>query len=667
MSCELRDDYASKVDNFVDTLVDWTGDKVEKGLDLSIKPLAKSVGVKMGEDSNWFKISEQQRKANEVINSFRTLKANIYDEASAIMEGLDTLSKEDNVDLIKALNGDAKPSDINPTLLPLYRRFRKIIDINAQKLVDAGILKDDDKIEHYLKRYYKAYVEDGVNKGGSLAYKKLQKRKDLTYDERIALGMIEDATFVISNTIAEQNILLQKAKVLQSLADKFGVDEAKEGYTKVSDESAKSGLKRYGALAGKYIPNEVKAEMDYVRLVDQELGFLENVVYPIIDHLKVNLTVKNPATHVYNIASNILLSGLNGDFLAVGKVLHMRAKNPEGFKSLVKTANKYGLNSYLDDFEKGDVVLTPDGKSTNVVSTIWKNLYMAKGTKAGDVTRNLYDWEDKIFKVAAFKKLLDKGVPEAEAYKQAVEVYVDYTTPLPAAVRVLDKSGVMPFLHYQYKSTPAVLKVMGKHIPRTILMATGAASLGITAFQNDDKEDKIPKWAKDKLNLLGIAEWVGFGNGWYLNAGRMIPGTKFEFEFGGIVDGIKSIVADGETPLGYKLYRKKEDDPDYSALEKYGLRALAMAENYFPSMTLGRYAQRGAQITLAEHGLAKPRKNYYDEDMTATELAGRALGVRKFNEEKELKKNTKKKTKKNKKKNKELSDFDKDIKKALEK
>ncbi len=619
-----------------DFAVDTVWNTVFAGLEASAKPLKMmfdAMGVKKKvTEANFFEVTPLQQEASEVVNNFRNLKAHIYDEAGAIMKGLDTLSKDDNVALIKALNGDMEARELKNTLVPFYEKFRAVIDKNAQDLVDAGILESKDKIEHYLKRYYKDYIDNDAITGGSVAYAKLKKRKDLTYDERIALGMVEDATFVIANTIAEQNVLLQKAKVLKALADKFGVDEEIDGYVLISDESATkgSGLKRFGALAGKYVPREVKAELDYSRIVSSEINALNDVIYPMIDHLKVNLTVKNPSTHIYNIASNVLLSGINGDMLAVGKVLYMRYKTPNKFKALLKKANKYGLNSYLDDFEQAHIELAPDGKKVNVVASIWKNLYMTQDSKLGKGVRKLYDWEDKIFKLGAFAKNLEQGMDEATAYKQAVDVYVDYSTPLPAGIRFVDKSGLMPFLHYQYKATPAVAKTMAKHPIRTMIMGTGVFMIGGSVFQNEDEDLYKPGWAEDKLNLLGVKEWIRLGNGWYINAGRMIPGTKFEFELGGIVKGTLGII-NGESPLGYDIGSDNNSD-----MENYGLRTLAMAENYLPSMTLGRYAQRLTHIGLGKAGMVEPKKNYYKEDMTVQETMLRAGGVRKFNEKKEL-------------------------------
>jgi hypothetical protein len=235
----------------------------------------------------------------------------------------------------------------------------------------------------------------------------------------------------------------------------------------------------------------------------------------------------------------------------------MKVKQPNKFKKLIDKANKYGLNSSLKDFESIDVHLTNKSK-VNVGLSIMKNLYLAQGSKAGDKIRKLYDWEDKIFKVAGFKRLLDEGVAESEAFSKASEVYVDYATPLPDFVRTIDKSGLFPFMHYVYKATPATLKVIAKNpikyaLFQTVLLGTGASSWLDNGSEDEDL--KKPKWAKNQANLFGVKEWVGFGNGWYLNLGRMIPAMKFgglDFSLDtgfGFVGGIVNI-ANGKTPLG---------------------------------------------------------------------------------------------------------------------
>ncbi len=648
----------------VDKKVEGARNGIMRGFEIFSQPVKLGLDAMtkgyIPKDADWFTITDLTYDINRVINDYRNANATIYQNASDIKEYIGTISKEDSKSLVHALGGDVKPETLTPDMKKLYTRFRNVIDKNANELVELGALKETSKIEDYLKRYYIQYIKEGHG-GSSIAHKKLMARKDLTMDERIALGMIEDADFVIPKTIAEQATQIEKAKTLKIMADKFGKDEEFENSIKVSDATASDGIYKYGALQGKWVDSEVHSQIINARIVGEEIKTIEGGLYRMIDHLKVNMTVKNPVTHVYNIASNILLSGLNNDMIALNKVLWMRHKTPNRFKALVKKANKFGLSSYLDDFETTETVLKMDDenpKRVNIATTIYKNMYMTQDSKLGKKVRHLYDWEDKIFKIASFDKLLNKNAKytalarkqenkntknsltkeelayihktEKQAYKESVEVYVDYSTPLPQGIRTLDKSGLMPFLHYQYKSTPATAKVMLKNPINALLMGTGALMLGASAWTNDDEELLLPEWANDKPNLFGIAEWVNLGYGYYLNAGRMIPGTKFDFEFGGIIKGAIGIMA-GITPLDYDIYKRKKTDIDYSAIDNYGLRLLTMAENYLPSITLGRYMQRSVKIGLGGAGMiAQPMNKVTGEADTLGQVGLRALGVRKM-------------------------------------
>lgn len=670
---EVLDTEVKTWDDKVDKTVDKIYNGLFKGLEIvATVPKKAAEGVGMSDNvtkPKWFEITQLQTDINEVVNGFNVAKTNIYDLATNIKKSLEVLSEEDSKNLLKVMNGDMILEDLKPELHDTYWTYRKVIDDNANELVKLGLLNEDEKIADYVKRYYEEYIQENSYLGSSKAFKKFKKRKDLDYDTRVKLGMVEDAGFVIANTIAEQNILVQKAKILKNLADRFGVDEEIEGYVKISDESVKSGVKKYGALAGKYVPAELKKELGYSKMIKDETDFLRDAFYPLVDHIKVNMTVKNPATHVYNIGSNMLLSFLNGDMKALGKVLYMRARKPKQFKELVKKANEYGLNSYLDDIEKPQLELRAGTKrKVNIVKTIFKELYMAQGTKAGESMRKLYDWEDKIFKLASFNKLINEGMDETTAFKKATEVYVDYSTPLPAALRFVDKAGFMPFLHYQYKATPAVAKVMAKHPIRTLMLGTGIASIGGLRWQNEEHDELKPDWARDKWfgNMFATHEWVRIGNGYYFNAGRLIPGTKLDFDFGGGFWKGGVYLMDDKTPLGYSIYNKSEDDFGYSAFEKYAKRTLTAMENYLPSLTYGRYAQRLAKIGLGAAGVIEPPKNRVSgDDDTPAAVAQRALGVRQFDEAGEANKRLKK-IEKNKKKVDKSNLKSRDKKKAKE-
>jgi hypothetical protein len=643
----LWEKYENSVDKVVDTLFEKGLMQTAELLAFPIKATtdAMTLGKFDIQHKNWFTVTDTQKAVNEVVNDFNNMKTQIYTSASDLRKSLEHLNKEQNVDLLKVLNGDMELKDLGDDLKPLYKTFRKQIDKNANELVSLGILKEDEKIKDYVKRYYKKYLEDSgeIKAIKSKAFKKFYKRKDLDYDTRVQLGMIEDAGLVIANTMAEQKSLIAKAKVLKQIANKFAKDEEVDGYVRISDETVKDGVKKWGALAGKYVPTEIQKELLQSRIIASELRYWEDIQYGLVDHIKVNVTVKNPATHVYNIGSNISLSFIAGDMVALGKTIKMMVAKPNEFKALVKKANNLGLDSFLDDIENPMIELHKNSKKTNIALTIAKNLYMTQDSKVGKNIRKLYDWEDKIFKLARFKKLLDKGMNEKEAFKDAMATYVDYKTPVPAGLRWLDKAGLMPFLHYQYKATPQVAKLIAKNPIKSLILGTGIASIGGLRWQDEDDKYYKPDWMGNKTigNQFLTKEWVKVGNsGYYWNIGRLIPGTKFDFDFGGFVKGLMYI-SDGRSPLGYEVVK---DGEDYEYLKKLRL----LTKNYTPPLTYGRYGQRIIDIGLGKTDIIDAPKNPVTKNPdTIKDIALRGVGIRPTDRKKEFKKHYKKAKKEN--------------------
>ncbi|NOQ32426.1 MAG: hypothetical protein GQ570_15060 [Helicobacteraceae bacterium] len=612
---------------------EWIESNVDRGFDFLSEKL--EVLNEKFDSHNMLTTSKAQKDLHNIVKEYEIESNNIYTQAGELKSSLEGLHKDDGENIVRALNGDLDPFELSDNHKAIYDRFRDVIDKNADELVEAGALNEKSRVQDYVKRYYEKHLETQSLVSKMFTHKRFEKRKNLTYDERIALGMVEDASFVIPKTIAEQKAQLLKANTLKSIADRFAKDEEFEGSVLVSNESVGGGIFKYGALAGKYVRADIFKSVNEAQLAGDVMSGFGRAWFQLIDHIKVNVTVKNPVTHLYNIGSNVLLAGLNGDLVHLAKVMHMAKSDKKGFNDLLTKANKHGLNSSRDDYEGLGAVL--DNEKPNVLKTIMSNLYLTQSSKAGKGVRKLYDWEDKIFKLASMKRHLDDGKSELDAYNLASEVYVDYSTPLPTAVKMVDKSGVMPFLHYVWKSTPATTKVIAKNPIKYIVMQSAMVTLGASALFNENDDDYKPKWAEDKANLFGTKEWVNLGNGYYLNAGRMIPAMKFggldlSFDTGfGFVGGAVNI-AQGKTPLGYDIAGKYD-----SGLEKLTKKSLALMENYLPPLTFGRYGQRTAQVALSEAGvLDKPKKNYYDEDMSIAEIAQRGVGVRRFNEEKEL-------------------------------
>lgn len=579
---------------------------------------------------NLFAVHDGEKVFSEWIREFRIQQRDIHDKAIQTQKFLSSLAEKDSQILVRALNGDIDPKTLKGGMARMYDSFRSLIDENARELVNLGVLKEENAIKDYLKRYYKDYI-DGSGSAKMYFDKRFKERKNMSLDERLAKGMIEDASFVIPKTIMEQKMQMLKARMLQGISQRFGIDEAREGYVRVPDDTIGGGVYRYGALAGKFIPEEIMGQIKGAAFVKESMGVLETYIYPIVDHIKVNVTVKNPATHFYNVASNFLMSYIHGDMRALGRVLLMSQNDKGTFNALVNEANKYGLNTLLNDME-GSLATSPDGKP-NIMLTIMKNLYATADSKTGQAMRSAYEWEDKIFKLAAFegnmrrmKKELGRDLNEAEkrrAFMEANAAYVDYDTPLPSIVRTLDKSGVFPFLHYTWKSTPVVARAIAKDPMRFMILQAALIGMGASAWFNEDDDVIKPEWAADQLNLLGSKEWLNLGNGYFLNAGRLVPGMKIgtlDFQ-AGFVGGVVKI-ATGETPLGFTIGNK-----DDTKLDTVAKRTAALAENYAPPLSpIGRYGQR-----IEKKAMGDGKKNASTgKEMEYSEIMAQPIGVREF-------------------------------------
>lgn len=659
-SGKLLDRWALKVDSAFEKASEGL-DKAAKWADENIPFAGKLLDVR-----------DHAKEIDELLGEYHRTTAAIYTQAGQFKEYLGKLSLGNRKAMFKALDGEMDPGELPEYVRPLYEKVRKTIDDGAQALVDAGALESKNVIKDYVKHYYKKHLDEAKENSRiakALRQSKFFARKQMSWEQKQLREIEDDAAFAVTNTILEQKKQLLKAQTLKLFADKFAKDAPPEGaeglkWVRISDESAGGGIKKYGALAGKYVPEDVANALAEAEMLGREMAKFNGSYYKLIDHIKVNVTVKNPFTHLYNFGSNMALAFLHGDFKAAIKMTGAAMRQSEQFKKWENLANSLGLDSHLSDLE-GLVRPLRNDAGGNILTKALKNAYMAEGSYLGDKARYLYSMEDKVFKIARFKKNLemiakDKGFDVNDfskfsadelkaAMKDAQYSYVDYSTHFNGTLKWLDKSGVQPFLHYAVKATPMVVKAALKRPDRFLMMQAVLAFFGGSAWLGaDNEQDNLakPEWAESGTlpNLVGVKSWMEiFNTGWYFNSGRLVPGFRFDgfdkLEFnGGFVGGAINI-ASGKSTLGYKI--EGEED---SAAEKITKRMLELTKSYFPPISpLGRYGQQlGAQATADVTGLDVAPKDYNKDDLGYGGIMARGVGVRRFNKEEEYGKELKK-------------------------
>ena len=650
---------------------------------LKVDSAFEKAGEKLDEAAKWadenipfagklLDVRGHAKEIDELLGEYHRTTAAIYAQAGQFKEYLGKLSLGKRKAMFKALDGETDASELPEHVRPLYEKVRKTIDDGAQALVDAGALESKNVIKDYVKHYYKKHLDEAKENSRiakALRQSKFFARKQMSWEQKQLREIEDDAAFAVTNTILEQKKQLLKAQTLKLFADKFAKDAPPEGaeglnWTRISDESAGGGIKKYGALAGKYVPEDVAKALSEAEMLGREMAKFNGAYYKLIDHIKVNVTVKNPFTHLYNFGSNMALAFLHGDFAETVKTTAAWIGRSESFKKWENLANSLGLDSHLSDLE-GLVRPLQRDAGGNILTKALKNAYMAEGSYLGDKARYLYSMEDKVFKIARFKKNLeliakDKGFDVNDfskfspdelkaAMKDAQYSYVDYSTHFNGTLKLLDKSGVQPFLHYAVKSTPMVVKAALKRPDRFLMMQAVLAYGGGSAWLGADNEnDNLakPEWAESGAlpNLVGVKSWMRVGGtDWYFNSGRLVPGFRFDgfdkLEFnGGFVGGAINI-ASGKSTLGYKI--EGEED---SAAEKITKRMLELTKSYFPPISpLGRYGQQlGAQATADVTGLDVAPKDYNKDDLGYGGIMARGVGVRRFDKKKEYGKELKK-------------------------
>ncbi|WP_180383225.1 LPD23 domain-containing protein [Campylobacter sp. P091] len=571
-------------------------------------------------------------------------------EAMKVYESLVKLEIDERVALFRMLDGQEVEPNLAGKLRPTYQKLRDKIDERAEQLISLGMLKGENAKENYIKYSYSQYYgKNGVYSKGFGIGKLKARDENLSYEDRVQLGLIEDAAIAVTQTLNSQNSQIQKAILFKSLADEYAVVQPKDGYVKVSDESVGGGVKKYGALAGKYVPSAVYDDLQNAGLVSS----IFDVIRPytnVIDHIKVNLTVKNPATHGYNVLSNSVLAFLHGDLGANLKLMKLLASDKKGFNELLAKAEAMGLDTASDDIEMRNLLMANDEiakealKTKNplgyYISKAWQNIYLTKNSATGKVARSAYAWEDKWFKLARFKKNLDMGMSDEAAFSDANSAYVDYSSHFNPTIKLLDKTGVLPFFHFAVKSSIVVTKAAIKNpakfaMLQAALIGSGASSLPywFDSEQKDADNSRLPDWASSNYlpNLFGVKNQVQIGeSGLYFNAARAMAGFRLSSidditGGGGLIGGLLDILR-GRDSWGNDMVGKH--DP---AIKQLTARLDAFSKQFLPSITLGRYGRQGLAIATGNNP-----KNAYDEPMGLGELAGRFMGLRMINEKKEL-------------------------------
>lgn len=407
--------------------------------------------------------------------------------------------------------------------------------------------------------------------------------RDFTAAERQAMGEIDEVRYAIAKTLHGMIHDVEIGKYLQYLAQKHAKkkgetitgtvveasdrmrDVFKPGEWVQVPETVIPGtqVKKYGTLAGRYLPGPVWND------VRQVVGFryqpMGDVYAKIHTAWKTSKTALSPAVHMNNIMANFVMADWHD--VSAGHIVKalklMTSKGAAEAEVLARFGDSGGsigtwaakelqqeqLRPILDALQKE---LGLSGNASAQVGAMaalqlavrgrfpsaWEALKPTKGavaaTKAARAMLDMYEAEDQVFRLAAWLKAKEEGKTDMEAGKLARKSFLDYSINAPWVQMM--RNSVLPFVSFTYRAVPMLLDTAA-HKPWKILklgMLAGAINAMGYMFSGGDEDDErrllpeeksgrvwgiVPKlirmpWHDDNGSpvFLDIRRWVPVGD-----------------------------------------------------------------------------------------------------------------------------------------------------------
>jgi len=506
-------------------------------------------------------------------------------------------------------------------------------------------------------------------------------RWQLTKQERIAIGQIENASLAMAETGRLLSGNLGRTHYYNQIAKSgYAVDRPsrarikKENLIKIPDTTIpKSANKKvYGNLAGKFLPEEIADNIvrthNYVTKQKAD-DFYKR--YRSLNQLwKVSKTAFNPTVHVNNTLSNVILYDLvdgknlkqnlsigHKALMAAGRgeqsELYTLAKNYNVLDSDLVTQELKEITKFLKTDPYAKIKISDDefNQATTVAGVIFNDIKNSLGgiKTAADSMVKLYRYEDQVFRMALFRDRLSKGFSIEKAAADAKRSFVDYDINAPIINWM--RNGVTPFLAYTYRIVPllgetAVLRPW--KYAKYMGLGYGLNAAG-GYFGGGDEEAERALFPKGKEgNIFGLPGFpsksirmpVNINNeAVYLDITRFVPGgdvldigtysymekvpglpAPLQPSFGLLGDTIPAL-------FGYDLFsgRKMKGLGD-SLVDEYSIRGKQVIQNLTPNFPFfpGSYTTQA----LERARKAPPGTSAYSVDRTEAGVLLRGFGFK---------------------------------------
>lgn len=373
----------------------------------------------------------------------------------------------------------------------------------------------------------------------------------------------------------------------ERMRDTFATDE----WVQVPESKIPgTNVLKYGKLAGRYIPGPVWNDIRQV-IAGRFQPFGETYAKVLLAW-KLSKTALSPAVHMNNVMSSFIMAdwhdvGAGHVYKALRIILAASKRDGKGLiGNIGNVASRAGivdreaareiLDRYSDsggevgswiENEIRDDQLAPlleslekellNGDSVQAHTGVFaalQHMLMLRFPSAWEAFKpslpgrvitteasnliDLYQSEDDVFRLAAWIKAKEEGLPDIEAGRRARKSFLDYhiNAPWIAAMR----QTVFPFISFTYRAVPMMLEVAAKkpHKLLKLMMVLGVLNaLGAVMAGGDDEEERklLPEEKAGRIwgivpKLIRMPWNDQHGSPVYLDIRRFIPvGDVFDF------------------------------------------------------------------------------------------------------------------------------------------
>ncbi len=482
------------------------------------------------------------------------------------------------------LDGKISKEELPHEARLLVNSIRERLKTIGRMLVKRGLLSEETFEKHkgtYVRYLYlKHLIPDAdvaVGKGGRLDLSYLKRRKDLTAEQRRALGLIEDVSVAVPvgmsqslsdiakfdffakvaenpNWVWQPSIvevtdtdgktrrmgigkLVEEVEITRQMHERApNVPEIKQRLEKLEDALKRARedagqppeefvqvptSKNYGPLAGAFVRKEIWNDIKPVYSGMQDGGATSRLINTILKveqkgmaAFKVGKVALNPPTMFRNIVSNIIQLNLSGiPLYEVPRWMVRAAKSMKAGDRFYTLARRNGI--FKTNFSQAEI-----GEVLNIVQGMDGSSYTGIIEGAKKLVK-FYGKIDDFFKLTKFIEQMEKGRSGVQATLEAQKWVMDYSRVHPSIK--LARRHIMPFVTYSYKVAPLIVEAMMKR-PWVIgkYLALPYIMMEIAKATLDFDDDDVEKLKKQLSLFIRESQYWGMGQ-FILNPFVILP------------------------------------------------------------------------------------------------------------------------------------------------